>query len=481
MCDNVGDCSVTALLSSVRRGRRMLELPDELIHLIAHTHLADPSSILSLALTCSHLYHVLLSHPHDVAIAKSLYGTLHCISHQWWLPARLSLSRSRSFSFSSHLSSRSGSGFNHSDLHLLSILTATAKHLALTPQPCPPFISFVLRLLSLLDSAVDSSVDFHPISSPASSRKVSSFLSMFFQCGCSHGYLALVSAILALQPRLPLVKLDNPNYGLFLAAKYDRADVVSTLLAHPLTPSSGEGERRVFDPSARNGKILIEAAKHGCTHTMAILLSDQHQVPHLYPRSRPGVHNGKALQAAVEHGQEGVVGLLLGEPGLDSVVSHPDLLKSAAAAGHTSVVRVLLDDSRVDPSVESSKGFRWAAQNGHSEVVSLLLSDSRVDPSAASSAALRWAAGNGHQSVVELLLEDGRADPCAEGNQALVEACRYGFGDVVEQLLLDPRVDVCQDAVEVARQESRVDILRLLSHHSSNVDEHEHEQEELCL
>jgi ankyrin repeat protein len=217
------------------------------------------------------------------------------------------------------------------------------------------------------------------------------------------------------------------------------------------------------DDNYKEYTILIQAAQHGHTSVIELLLGD----PRVDKTSIDHTDRlGKtALWHASRRGHVSVVELLLADPRVDKTfIDHaPEeectALMAAALKGHTLVLDLLLADPRVDKSsIDHANAYGetallFAACNDRISVVERLLADPRVDKTSIDVAntdgltALLYAAGRGHASVVELLLADPRVDKAfidhasRSGWTALMHAAAQGHTSVVELLLADPRVD----------------------------------------
>jgi ankyrin repeat protein len=186
-----------------------------------------------------------------------------------------------------------------------------------------------------------------------------------------------------------------------------------------------------------------------------------------------------ALQAASYTGHKEIVQLLL-EGGADvNAQGGPDLdgnaLQAASNRGHKDIVQLLLERG-ADVNAQGEFGetaLEGASEKGHKEVVKLLL-ERGADVNAQGGLkgnALTAASYEGHDEVVQLLLEGG-ADvnaQCGIYTTALQAASYQGhFGTV--QLLLQSGAEVNDklrnhDALEVASERGRKDIVKLLLDH----------------
>jgi ankyrin repeat protein len=209
--------------------------------------------------------------------------------------------------------------------------------------------------------------------------------------------------------------------------------------------------------------ILMQAAEHGHTSVVELLLVD----PHVDKASidRDDEAGWTALMQAAFRGHVSIVELLLADPRVDTAsIGHAGeagwtALMQAVSRRATSVVELLLAHPRVDKAcIDHANNIGWtalihAAFRGNTSIVEVLLADSRVDRASIDHAsnsgetALSYAGGAGHASVVELLLAHPRVDKdCIDhvsdsGWTTLMYAGGQGHASVVEVLLADPRVD----------------------------------------
>lgn len=125
-------------------------------------------------------------------------------------------------------------------------------------------------------------------------------------------------------------------------------------------------------------------------------------------------------------------------------------LSLAAFNGHEDVVRLLLLQPGVDVESKDNDGrtpLSWAAGAGHVDVVRLLLQQAGVDVSSRDNhdrTPLLWAAANKHKAVVMLLLQHSSVDPESkdnEGRTPLTVAAVCGYEVIVRLLLEQPGVD----------------------------------------
>ncbi|KAK1830600.1 ankyrin repeat-containing domain protein [Podospora conica] len=164
-----------------------------------------------------------------------------------------------------------------------------------------------------------------------------------------------------------------------------------------------------FPPSQADlSRALSYACERGHVNVVQTLLN--HQDATAEPESRSA---SALLWPASWRGDEAMISLLLGRPGIDVNCKNPNgrtALSLAAQKGHHPIVRALLARPEVDINTQDKSEdtpLVWAAYHGHADVVRALVADPAIDVNVRNNyrdVALNYAVRYGHADVVRLLL-----------------------------------------------------------------------------
>jgi len=107
-----------------------------------------------------------------------------------------------------------------------------------------------------------------------------------------------------------------------------------------------------------------------------------------------------------------------------------------------------------------------AAERGYTDLVRDNVM--KVDPTIENNRAIRDASFNGHTEIVKYLLSNPLVDPNAENSDALLSAIANGHTDIVQLLIVDKRTKIPSNALDVALENEREDILEILRNRISS-------------
>lgn len=144
--------------------------------------------------------------------------------------------------------------------------------------------------------------------------------------------------------------------------------------------------------------------------------------------------------------------------GVDVHYRNDEALTLAAFNGYTNIARNLLEygASRKESALE------WAVSKGHLPIVELLI---REYNTTINSSSLGQAVINGYEDIVDILLERG-----VKKEGLLVSAATFGYARVIEVLLSYDINDDIEEALKIAVQTERRDIVELLIDYGAFVD-----------
>ena len=188
-------------------------------------------------------------------------------------------------------------------------------------------------------------------------------------------------------------------------------------------------------------------------------------------------NNGSALQNALMYPHDEIVILLL-RCGADPNIGwglHGDALQTAVVQGDEELVQTLLEYGADPNAIHDDYGSSLftAAQAGHKNIVKVLVdngADVNKCGAGVSHSALYAASSSGHSEVVKWLLDKG-ANPsikAGESSAILQVAVSEGHSEVVEVLLANRAMDGVQEALHLAIQSGRQDIVNMLHQHDSS-------------
>ena len=241
--------------------------------------------------------------------------------------------------------------------------------------------------------------------------------------------------------------------ALFIACEEENSEVVKLLLRCPATDIflRAESFKSALD-IVKEKNSNTGTSIHVMFDTRSRLLANGHTCCSHQMR--------KGLQIASRDGDENIVNMLVGCPGIDvnnGYQSGITPLYIAARENHASVIRIFLGIPHLDVNkiVGGETALLIGAEKGYLEVISLLLQhpliDTNIDKRGNQGSALFLASKNGFTEIVRLLLLQPQTHVNTphgpQGRSAIITAAIHDNLEVIQLLLKCPKTNVKQEDV----------------------------------